>query len=480
MIHSILVASTDPKSISAFRDVFGSAYSLSEARNLSGVLDSLHKSHMDLIFIDIEMLSQADAADDIIKGLQLVWGACAACEVVVISSKERIHEAVQAVRAGARDYITHPVQPAEVKLVVDNIKKFITIKSELDYLRNQFWQTDSLELIQTYNPEMKAVLERISLVAPTRTTVLLMGETGTGKGVLAKLIHRHSNRKDKQFISIHCGAIPDTLLESELFGHEKGAFTGAVRKKPGKFEIARDGTIFLDEIGTLTPSAQIKLLQVLQDGTFQHVGGEKTITVDVRVISATNVDLKKMCAEGHFRKDLFYRLNVFPIQVPPLSNRLEDIPLLVDFFLRRLNRNGQKNIQLVDPLVMEAMKTYSWPGNIRELENMMERAYILAKSHMLTSQDFPSEIFSSGSSPAVLPVNTSETLSDFRRKAIEVAERSYLKQLLVKHEGKLIKASVDAGVSSRQLYKLLSRYDIQKESFKPHRASSSNPEPKIQ
>jgi len=476
-MNSILVVSTDQNSIAAFRDAFGSTYSLAEAHQLTDVLDSLHKCHKDLIFIDIELLSVSDDKDGPIQGLQLIWKACASSEVVVMSSKDRIREAVRAVKAGARDYITHPVQPAEAKLVVENIKKLSSIQSELDYLRNKFWQSDSLELVQTDNPEMKAVFERISLVAPTKTTVLLMGETGTGKGVLAKLVHRHSNRKDKQFISVHCGAIPDTLLESELFGHEKGAFTGAIRKKPGKFEIAHGGTIFLDEIGTLTPSAQIKLLQVLQDGTFQHVGGEKTIAVDARVISATNVDLKSMCDKGQFRKDLFYRLNVFPIQVPPLSIRIEDIPLLLDLFLKRLNRNGQKNIQAVEPMVMDAFKKYSWPGNIRELENMLERAYILAKSHMLTRQDFPGEIFDSGSSPAMMPVNTSETLSDFRRKAIEVAEKSYLKELLVKHQGKLGKASTDAGVSPRQLHKLLSKYAIQKESFKSSPVSSHKQEP---
>ncbi|MDF1591262.1 MAG: sigma-54 dependent transcriptional regulator [Desulfobacterales bacterium] len=475
-MNSILVVSTDQNSIAAFRDAFGSTYSLTEARQLTDVLESLHTCHKDLIFIDIELLSVSDDRDGPIQGLQLIWKACATSEVVVMSSKDRIREAVKAVKAGARDYITHPVQPAEVKLVVENINKYTSIQSELDYLRKKLWQSDSRELVQTQNTDMKAVFERISLVAPTKTTVLLLGETGTGKGVLAKLMHRHSNRKDRQFISVHCGAIPDTLVESELFGHEKGSFTGAVRKKQGKFQIAHGGTIFLDEIGTLTPSAQIKLLQVLQDGTFQTVGGEKTLAVDVRVISATNVDLKSMCDEGQFRKDLYYRLNVFPILVPPLSKRIEDIPLLLDLFLKRLNRNGQKNIQAVEPAVMDAFNKYSWPGNIRELENMLERAYILAKSHMLTRQDFPGEIFESGLSPSMAPVDTSETLSEFRRRAIEVAEKSYLNELLVKHQGKLGKASVDAGVSSRQLHKLLSKYAIQKESFKAPSVSSKKQE----
>jgi len=466
-MNSILVVSKEQDSLSAFRSACGDSCLLEQANQLPEVLGNLAKGHKDAVFIDVELLSGAIETDGPDKGLRLIWDACPSCEVVVMSSKDKIRQAVRAVKAGARDYITHPVQPAEVKLVIDNISRLASIQSELDYLRKKFWQSDALELVQTRNGEMRAVFERVSLVAPTKTTVLLTGETGTGKGVLAKLIHRHSNRRAKQFISVHCGAIPDTLLESELFGHERGAFTGAVRKKLGKFEIADGGTIFLDEIGTLTASAQIKLLQVLQDGTFQHVGGEKTLTVDVRVISAANVDLKKMCEHGQFRKDLYYRLNVFPIQVPPLAKRTEDIPLLVELFLKRLNRNGQKNIQAVVPAVMDALKRYAWPGNIRELENVVERAYILAKSHLLLPEDFPAEIIESDGPCASLPVDATETLSEFRRRAIEVAEKSYLKELLVKHQGKLGKASIDAGVSPRQLHKLLSKYAIQKGAFKP-------------
>ena len=222
--------------------------------------------------------------------------------------------------------------------MTESINESLLLQSELDYLRDRFWQADSLEIVQTRCPGMKTVFDKIRSVAPTKSTVMLTGETGTGKGVMANLIHKHSNRSEAQFISVHCGAIPDTLLESELFGHEKGAFTGAVRRKLGKFEIAKGGTIFLDEIGTVTPSAQIKLLQILQDGTFQRVGGEETLEANVRVIAATNTDLKRMCDDGLFRKDLYYRLNVFPIEIPPLRERMEDIPHFVDVFLRKMNK----------------------------------------------------------------------------------------------------------------------------------------------
>jgi transcriptional regulator with GAF, ATPase, and Fis domain len=313
---------------------------------------------------------------------------------------------------------------------------------------------------------MKKAYEKIRSVAPTRSTVLLMGETGTGKGELAKLIHRHSTRRDAQLISVHCGAIPDTLLESELFGHEKGAFTGAVRRRLGKFEIATGGTIFLDEIGTITPSAQIKLLQILQDQTFQRVGGEETLEANVRVISATNTDLKKMCEDGQFRKDLYYRLNVFPIEIPPLRDRPEDIPHLVEVFLKRMNKFSSKEIHDIHPHVLEAFTRYSWPGNIRELENLMERAYILETSSLLTPESFPSELLESEAPSASIAFDAQLTLTEVRHKGIEDIERRYLKEVLAKNHGKIKESASVAGVTTRQLHKLMKRYGIRKEEFR--------------
>ncbi|HEJ84012.1 MAG TPA: sigma-54-dependent Fis family transcriptional regulator, partial [Desulfobacteraceae bacterium] len=327
------------------------------------------------------------------------------------------------------------------------------------------------------NPVMQSVFEKIRSVAPTRSTVLLTGETGTGKGVLAGIIHRHSNRRDKPFIRVHCGAIPDTLLESELFGHEKGAFTGAVRRKLGKFQIAHGGTIFLDEIGTLTPAAQVKLLQILQDGTFQRVGGEETIQVDVRVISATNANLEKMCELDLFRKDLYYRLNVFPIQVPPLRERTEDIFALVNSFIRRLNRVNNKEITGLDPAVLEALKKYPWPGNIRELENLIERAHVLESSGTLTAAQFPETVMSSVSSAALLPFASSLSLSEVRRRAVDAAERAYLEQLLAEKRGKIKEAAETAGITTRQLHKLMGKHGLRKEAFKSPPLRSNKQEP---
>jgi DNA-binding NtrC family response regulator len=312
---------------------------------------------------------------------------------------------------------------------------------------------------------MQKVFDQIRSVAPTMTTVLLTGETGTGKGIMAKLIHRHSSRSNNQFISVHCGAIPDTLIESELFGHEKGAFTGAIMKKLGKFEIAQGGTIFLDEIGTVTQSVQIKLLQVLQEKIFCRVGGEKTIKADVRVIAASNSDLQAAIKAGSFREDLYYRLNVFPIAVPPLRERAEDIPMLVQEFLKKCNLNDNKNILSVHPAVVEALQRYPWPGNIRELENLIERAHIVEQSRELTPESFPAELFSGGST-AQVHFNTALPLAEVRREAIESVERQYLKQLLAEYKGKIDDSALAAGMGVRQLHKLLTRYKIDKSEYK--------------
>ncbi len=426
----------------------------------------LRKKRCDMILIDIEVLRESAHGNDYKTALQPFWHLYPTVDIIAMSSKEMIRDAVKAVKAGADDYLVYPLNPDEVKYVINSIYESMIIQSEVDYLRDQFWETDALDVVQTHSPVMKAVYTDIRSVAPTKSTVLLSGETGTGKGVAANLIHRHSNRRDGPFISVHCGAIPDTLLESELFGHEKGAFTGAVRRKLGKFEIATGGTIFLDEIGTISHSAQIKLLQVLQDGTFQRVGGEETIRADVRVICATNRDLREMCEDGQFRKDLYYRINVFPIYIPLLKERGEDIPHLVEVFLKQMNKFNTKEIHDVDPRVMDAFKRYAWPGNIRELENLIERAHILETSSMFTPESFPAELFESDLALTTLPVNSSLILAEVRRKGIEDIERNYLKEVLARNKGKVKESAEAAGITTRQLHKLMAKYAIRKEEFR--------------
>lgn len=465
-MDSILVVSEEQDTFQTFHTRFQSQYKLAKASDINSALEMLQKKRHDFIFIDLEILKESISGNEFKMALQPFWHLFPTIEIIIMSSQEMIRETMAAIKAGASDFLTYPINPEELSYLVENIHKSKIIHSELDYLREQFWQSDVLETIHTKNPVMQKMFDKIRAVAPTKSTVLLTGETGTGKGVISNLIHQHSNRRHKQFISVHCGAIPDTLLESELFGHEKGAFTGADRRKLGKFEIANGGTVFLDEIGTITPSAQIKLLQILQDQTFQRVGGEEVLKTDIRIIAATNTDLNKMCEEGQFRRDLYYRLNVFPIEVPPLRERMDDFPHLFKVIMNKMNKLHSKKIRAAHPHVMEVLQRYSWPGNIRELENIIERAYILESSSILTPESFPIELVEPKTPSTVIPTDSSLSLAEARHKGIEQIEKDYLKALLSGNKGSIKDSASAAGISTRQLHKLMKKYGLRKEEFK--------------
>ncbi|UCG11475.1 MAG: sigma-54-dependent Fis family transcriptional regulator [Deltaproteobacteria bacterium] len=465
-MRSFLLVSEAREVLDVLRGELYPGSKVEHTKSKDEALSRLKKGRYDIVLIDVEILGKAMPANGYKAVLQQFRQAYSAVEVIVISSREMVREAVKAVKAGAADYLTYPIEFDQVKHVIESIDATMLLQSELDYLRDQFWQPSSLAIIQTKSPVMQTVFAKIRSVAPTKSTVLLTGETGTGKGVLASLIHQHSNRRDAKFVSVHCGAIPDTLLESELFGHEKGAFTGADRRKLGKFEVSKQGTVFLDEIGTITPAAQIKLLQVLQDGTYQRVGGEETLHADVRVIVASNMDLKEMCDNGQFRKDLYFRLNVFPVEIPPLRERKEDIPHIVEVIIGRLNRFHLKEIRDIHPDVMEAFLNYPWPGNIRELENLIERAYIIESSAILMPESFPLELFAVESLSAGMESDSSYTLAEVRRRTLEEIEKRYLKELLASKKGKIRESAEVAGITTRQLHKLLTKYGIKKEDFK--------------
>jgi len=462
----VLVVAREQDIVQTIRGCFDADCKVNWASDRGDALEMLGTRRYDLIFLDLDILQGSLADKDYENALEQFRNLQPSLEIVVMSPQAMVREAVKAVKAGASDYITYPIDPEEVKHVTETISEDLILQSELDYLRDRFWQSDYMDLVKTKSPAMQEVFASIRSVAPTKSTVLLVGETGTGKGLIARLLHQHSNRRDAQFISVHCGAIPDTLVESELFGHEKGAFTGAVRKKLGKFEIAKGGTIFLDEIGTITPSAQIKLLQVLQDGTFQRVGGEDTIQANVRVIAATNMDLGMMCDEGRFRKDLYYRLNVFPVEIPPLRERKDDIPHISQVILQRLEKFNKKQIRSINGSVMEGFMKYSWPGNVRELENLLERAYILEKSSVLTVESFPAELLASQDVSAGVVVDSSLPLAEVRNRGVEDIELRYLRELLTRNRGRIKDSAEVAGISTRQLHKLLNKYQIRKEEFK--------------
>ncbi len=465
-MRSALLISRNPADRSKIGSALKNRFHLKTVSDIPTALSGLDRSRFDIIFADIDLLLE-QSRDASIEGVMKSFTLKSSMpEVVVMAGPEQMRQAVQWVKAGAFDLITYPLAEEQIRLVADSMASSLLQQSELDYLRTQFWRSDAADVVRTKSAAMAEVFRKIQSVAPTKTTVLLSGETGTGKTVLAKLIHQHSNRQDAQFISVHCGAIPDTLIESELFGHEKGAFTGAVRKKMGKFELADGGTIFLDEIGTLTPAAQIKLLQVLQDGTFSRVGSEDISRTNARILAATNDDLKQLCDQGRYRKDLYYRLNVFPIQIPPLKERIEDLPDLIERFLVLLNQEFQKNITGVHPEVLKGLSSYDWPGNVRELENLVERAFILENSSVLTPESFPLELFNDQLSAAVVPVDSYLSLAEARRSAHEDFERHYLKTLLARNKGKINISAKEAGISTRQLHKLMCKYGMRKETFK--------------
>ncbi len=470
IMRNILVLCDNPGMVSAITAAVSQHAMVIQASDLpSG--EGLHNQHpFDHVIVDMGLLTPQLLAQGFEQVIKPFVRTNPLVKFIAMTSREEVRQAVKAVKDGASDYITYPFEPRELGLVLDEINETLGRDLELDYLRDRFWKTEWLEIVQSHNTGMRRVYDSIRSVAPTIATVLILGDTGTGKGLFSRLIHWHSLRYDKPFIDVHCGAIPDTLLESELFGHEKGAFTGADRRKPGKFEMARGGTIFLDEIGTITPAAQIKLLQVLQDGTFSRVGGDQVMTADVRIIAATNADLSLLVAQGQFRKDLYYRLNIFPIEIPPLKARLEDLPYIVELLLTRLNAKYGKGIPKLHPDVREGFIAYDWPGNIRELENILERAYILETGPILTPCNFPPDLVKdSGKSVPPLTARGDLPLAEARQAAIHAFESAYVKDLLRQTRGKINQAAEKAGITPRQLNRLIVRYHIDKLDFKPDR-----------
>ncbi len=307
--------------------------------------------------------------------------------VMIITAYASIDQALEALRAGAYDYIPKPFKKDELLVRVRRALDYERLRAENRRLQEELRQAFKFEGIVGTSPKMQEVLRIAAAVAPTDATVLIYGETGTGKEILARSIHYQSHRAQGPFVAINCGAIPETLLETELFGHEKGAYTGAVTSRVGKFEAASGGTIFLDEVGDMSPAMQVKLLRVLQEKTIERVGGTRPIKVDVRVIAATNRDLRQAIREGSFREDLFYRLSVVPIHLPPLRERPEDIPILAQHFLERACARYRKTIRGFTPQAQRKLRRYSWPGNVRELEFCIERAVILCTGEEITAQD---------------------------------------------------------------------------------------------
>ena len=350
-------------------------------------MEKVEKENLDVVLLDIKMPGM-----DGMEVLRRIAELKENVDVIMVTAVNTMKTAIEAMKLGAYDYITKPFDVDEVMVCIDKALEKRRLTRELSYLRSQVAKPVKFDNIIGTSEKMREVYEIVSEMTKNDATVLISGESGTGKELIARAIHFNGLRKDKPFIPVDCASIPENLLESELFGHEKGAFTDATAQKLGRFELANHGTLFLDEIGNLRMDMQGKILRALQEREIHRVGGVKTIKIDVRIISATNIDLKKAIAEGKFREDLYYRLNVVPIKLPPLRERKEDIPLLVRCFLGIFNQEFGKKIKDIAPEAMESLVNYSWPGNVRELRNVIERLVALTKEEVISHERLPLDI----------------------------------------------------------------------------------------
>jgi DNA-binding NtrC family response regulator len=361
----------------------GAGYEVAEAADGKAALAAVSEQEPDIMVLDHRM-----PAPDGMEVLRRVRAKGSSFPVIMLTAHGNVETAVEAMKAGASEYLTKPFDLEELKLTIQKALEYHDLAAEVERLREEIGKEYDVQGIVASDPKMLEVIETVRKVAPTQTTVMIYGESGTGKELIARALHNLSDRVSKPFVSVSVGALPETLLESELFGYEKGAFTGAMTAKPGRFELANGGTLFLDEIGDIPLVTQVKLLRVLQERRFERLGGTRSIDVDVRIVAATNRDLQQLIADGTFREDLFYRLNVVPVTLPPLRQRANDIPLLVAHFLEKYKAGSKK----LSADAMAALANYSWPGNIRELENTIERIVILAGSDEIGVADLPSEV----------------------------------------------------------------------------------------
>jgi len=385
--------------------------------------------------------------------------------VIVVTAYGTIEMAVKAMKDGAYSYLTKPIQYEELSMQVKHAVERRKLSREVENLRHAVEERYQLGNILGKNPQMQEIFHLVRTVAETDATVLIHGESGTGKELIARAIHYNSLRKGRPFVTVSCSALPETLLESELFGHEKGAFTGAIRQRIGRFEMADGGTVFLDEIGEMSMPVQIKLLRVLQEREFERVGGNKPVKVDVRVIAATHKDLHRAMNERLFREDLFYRLNVVPIKLPPLRDRLDDVPLLAAHFLNKYSEKNDKRIAMISTEGLSSLMRYSYPGNVRELENIIERAVIMEKGDILTKIDLK-RLGSGKYNKQSLIGNDIETFRKTKTEIVEKFEKEYFTRLLRMYNGNMSRASEHAGINIKNFHEKMARYGLKKEEFK--------------
>lgn len=368
------------------------SYRLLQAGSRAQMCRIMNKTSVDLVLLDLHLPPEEDTPEEGMRALEEIKKIHPEIKVVVMTGDQEEETSLRVINNGAYDYFSKPFDLEEMKIVLKRALYIQSLERENRRLREELSRKVQFANIIGKSDRMKSIFEMIRIVAQSECAVLIRGESGTGKELAARAIHYNSQRKEEPFVVVNCAALPETLLESELFGYNKGAFTGADTAKPGKFELAHKGTLFLDEISDMSPAMQAKILRVLQEQSFERVGGIQSIKVDVRILAATNKDLEKLLSDGSFREDLYYRLKVVSIFLPPLRERKEDIPLLANYFLKKYSRKNNKNIRGISSSAMTLLKEYDWPGNVRELENVIERAVVLTSEDIILPQHLPSDL----------------------------------------------------------------------------------------
>jgi len=414
-------------------------YQVDSAKDAKEALSKLDSRDFDIILADIKMPGM-----DGLEMHQRIKTQNKDSIVIIMTAFASVTTAVQALKDGAYDYITKPFDPDDLSNLIRNAANQISLKAENEALREKMVALENVEDIIGSSETMVNALKDVQRVAQSHSPVIITGESGTGKELFARAIHANSHRKFFPLVSVHCGALTESLLESELFGHEKGAFTGATYNRKGRFEMADGGTIFLDEIGTISPKMQIELLRVLETKTFVRVGGNKEITSDFRVICATNRNLKKLVEEGSFREDLFYRLNVVDIEVPPLRERTEDIPLLVNHFIQKYCTSMSKDAIPINPAALDRLKEFDYPGNVRELENMIERAIVIGNDKEIRLKD--------------LPLDEETVASSI--ESLEDLEKAHMLRILNKYKWNISRSAKALKVDRVTLYNKIKKYEL--------------------
>jgi len=464
---TLLIVDDDPAIRYAFKRTFEKMdYLIIEATNGKEAIDTISLQCPSVVFMDITMPKMNG-----LVALEKIKEINTELPVIVITGNGNMDTAIKAMQKGAYDYLTKPLDIDKVRLTAERALEMLKMKNQIEELRQKLINTNKDSATTTIvgmHPLMQDIFKRVGVISttPNHANVLILGETGTGKELVARAIHENSANANKAFQVINCTVLPENLLESELFGHEKGTFTGADVKKIGKFELAGEGTLFLDEIGDMAINLQKKLLRVIQERKFERLGGNSSINLNTRIIAATNKNLKHSIIKGDFREDLYYRLNVIEIILPPLRERKEDIKLLSDYFIKKYNRKFDKNIYGISDEVKELLEQYDFPGNVRELENLIERAITLERGEVLTPQAFPQEIFS--------VINTSEIKSSVKIKefiqakkiVVESFEKKFIIERLQETKGNVTEASRISGIERQSFQRLMKKYDLSSEEFR--------------